>query len=91
MRLLTGYLNHFSIAYIELNRIGEGVHDKDFNFLKRHYMSHAADDIRQKGTTNHMSTPTGEGFQQDVTRHYGLTNGEDAKHQVMMPVPIENA
>lgn len=31
-----------------------------------------------------MSTRTGEGFQQDVTRHYGLTNGKDAERQVMM-------
>ncbi|KAF8176904.1 hypothetical protein K438DRAFT_1978943 [Mycena galopus ATCC 62051] len=60
-----------------------GVHDKDFNFLKQHYTSHAADDIRQKGTTNHMSTRTGEGFQQDVTRHYGRTNGKDAEHQMV--------
>ncbi|KAJ7146207.1 hypothetical protein C8R44DRAFT_897736 [Mycena epipterygia] len=76
LALLNTFVREYEIAC-------RGVHDKDFNFLKQHYTSHAADDIRQKGTTNHMSTRTGEGFQQDVTRHYGLTNGKDAEHQMV--------
>ncbi|KAJ6578565.1 hypothetical protein B0H19DRAFT_931247 [Mycena capillaripes] len=76
LALLNTFVREYEIAC-------RGVHNKDFDFLKQHYTSHAADDIRQKGTTNHMSTRTGEGFQQDVTRHYGLTNGKDAERQMV--------
>ncbi|KAJ7210005.1 hypothetical protein GGX14DRAFT_565809 [Mycena pura] len=58
--------------------------DKDFNFLKQHYTCHAPGDIREKGTTNHMSTRPGEGFQQEVNRHYDRTNGRDAEHQMVL-------
>ncbi|KAJ7248325.1 hypothetical protein C8J57DRAFT_1475494 [Mycena rebaudengoi] len=57
--------------------------EKDFNFLKQHYTSHAADDIRQKGTTNHMTTRIGEAFQQVVYQHYTRTNGRDAEQQMV--------
>ncbi|KAJ7202777.1 hypothetical protein GGX14DRAFT_570454 [Mycena pura] len=58
--------------------------DKDFNFLEQHYTYHAPGDIREKGTTNHMSTRPGEGFQQEVNRHYDRTNGRDAEHQMVL-------
>ncbi|KAF8125890.1 hypothetical protein K438DRAFT_2001829 [Mycena galopus ATCC 62051] len=38
-----------------------------------------------------MSTRTGEGFQQDVTRHHGLTNGKDAEHQMVRIDECEEA
>ncbi|KAJ7241737.1 hypothetical protein C8J57DRAFT_1726504 [Mycena rebaudengoi] len=57
--------------------------EKDFNFLKQHYTSHAADDIREKGTTNHMTTCIGESFQQVVARHYTRTNGREAEQQMV--------
>ncbi|KAJ7194520.1 hypothetical protein GGX14DRAFT_377927, partial [Mycena pura] len=62
----------------------QDIHDKDFNFLKQHYTGHASSDIRAKGTTNHMSTRIGEGFQQDVDRHYQKTNHRDAEHQMVL-------
>ncbi|KAJ6548779.1 hypothetical protein B0H19DRAFT_1299816 [Mycena capillaripes] len=76
LALLDAFVREYEIAC-------KGVENKDFNFLKQHYTCHAADDIREKGTTNHMSTRTGEGFQQEVARHYGLTNGKHAEHQMV--------
>ncbi|KAJ7213901.1 hypothetical protein GGX14DRAFT_563480 [Mycena pura] len=64
---------------------------KDFNFLKQHYTQHAAKDIREKGTTNHMSTRPGEGFQQEVNRAYQRTNGRDAEQQMVVVDANEEA
>ncbi|KAJ7709357.1 hypothetical protein B0H14DRAFT_2415016, partial [Mycena olivaceomarginata] len=58
--------------------------DKNFNFLKQHYTCHAGSDIREKGATKNMSTRPGEGFQQEVTRHYNRTNGRDAERQMVV-------
>ncbi|KAJ7272206.1 hypothetical protein C8J57DRAFT_1318109, partial [Mycena rebaudengoi] len=60
------------------------IKDKDFDFLKQHYTVHSLQDIREKGTTNHMSTRTGEGFQQEVARHYKRTSGVNAEHQMVL-------
>ncbi|KAJ7221434.1 hypothetical protein GGX14DRAFT_388602 [Mycena pura] len=64
---------------------------KDFKFLKQHYTQHAAKDIREKGTTNHMSTRPGEGFQQEVNRAYQRTNGRDAERQMVVVDANEEA
>ncbi|KAJ7314391.1 hypothetical protein DFH08DRAFT_716790 [Mycena albidolilacea] len=60
-----------------------GVKDKDFNFLKQHITCHAPDDIRQKGTSNHATTRTDEGFQQEVARHYARTNRVNPESQMV--------
>ena len=62
----------------------QGVEGKDFNFLKQHITCHAPDDIRQKGTSNHVTTRTGEGFQQEVARHYAHTNRVNPESQVII-------
>ncbi|KAJ7760324.1 hypothetical protein B0H14DRAFT_3511124 [Mycena olivaceomarginata] len=61
-----------------------GVEGKNFDFLKQHYTQHASGDIREKGATHNMTTRTGEGFQQDVTRHFNRTNGRDAEKQMVV-------
>ncbi|KAJ7791390.1 hypothetical protein B0H14DRAFT_2395645, partial [Mycena olivaceomarginata] len=73
------FVRHYEIAC----RIQQDL-DKNFNFLKQHYTCHASSDIREKGATKHMSTRTGEGFQQEVTRHYNRTNGRDAERQMVV-------
>ncbi|KAJ7278287.1 hypothetical protein C8J57DRAFT_1713178 [Mycena rebaudengoi] len=75
LTLMESFIRDYEIACRDL--------EKDFNFLKQHYTSHAADDIREKGTTNHMTTRIGESFQQVVARHYTRTNGREAEQQMV--------
>jgi len=55
---------------------------KNFDFFKQHYVSHVVSDIRQKGTTDNMSTRPGEGFNQEAAEAYAQTNGKQAESQV---------
>ncbi|KAJ7603425.1 hypothetical protein B0H17DRAFT_1189832 [Mycena rosella] len=57
-------------------------HDKSLNFLKQHFLSHAIENFRGKGTSRNMNTRVGEGFQQEVTAQYKKTNGKNAEHQM---------
>ncbi|KAJ7472475.1 hypothetical protein FB451DRAFT_1469161 [Mycena latifolia] len=57
-------------------------HDKSLNFLKQHFLSHAAQNFRAKGTSRNMNTRVGEGFQQEVAAQYKKTNGKNAEHQI---------
>jgi hypothetical protein len=41
-----------------------------YQILKQYYTCHASSNIREKGPTKHMSTQTGEGFQQEVSDHF---------------------
>ncbi|KAJ7289746.1 hypothetical protein C8J57DRAFT_1706452 [Mycena rebaudengoi] len=75
LTLMESFIRDYEIACRDL--------EKDFNFLKQHYTSHAADDIREKGTTNHMTTRIGQSFQQVVARHYTGTNGREAEQQMV--------
>ncbi|KAF7325465.1 hypothetical protein MKEN_00395100 [Mycena kentingensis (nom. inval.)] len=77
LALMKQYIKAYDLACREID-------DKDFNFLKHHYTLHAPDDIRQKGTSNHMTTRTGEGFQQEVSRHYKHTSGVNAEQQMVL-------
>ncbi|KAJ6601689.1 hypothetical protein DFH09DRAFT_1480656, partial [Mycena vulgaris] len=56
--------------------------DKDFNFLKQHFLTHARRAFISKGTSRNMNTRVGEGFQQEVSKMYDKTNGKNAEHQV---------
>lgn len=55
---------------------------KNFAFFKQHYVSHVISDIRQKGTTDNLSTRPGEGFQQEAAEAYAQTNKKKAEKQV---------
>ncbi|KAJ7689710.1 hypothetical protein B0H17DRAFT_1202163 [Mycena rosella] len=50
--------------------------DKDFNFLKQHFLTHARRAFISKGTSRNMNTRVGEGFQQEVSKMYDKTNGK---------------
>ncbi|KAJ7111336.1 hypothetical protein C8R44DRAFT_633102 [Mycena epipterygia] len=41
-------------------------HDKDFDFLKQHFLSHSINNFRAKGTSRNMNTRVGEGFHQEA-------------------------
>ncbi|KAJ7161962.1 hypothetical protein C8R43DRAFT_1123671 [Mycena crocata] len=56
--------------------------DKDFNFLKQHYLKHARRSFVSQGTSRNMNTRIGEGFQQEVTKMYEKTNGKNAEHLI---------
>ncbi|KAJ7214159.1 hypothetical protein C8J57DRAFT_1483312 [Mycena rebaudengoi] len=75
LTLMESFIRDYEIACRDL--------EKDFNFLKQYYTSHAADDIREKGTTNHTTTRIGESFQQVVARHYTRTNGREVEQQMV--------
>ena len=66
----------------------EQEYGKNFDFLKQHALSHVIQDIREKGTTDGLSTWTGEGFQQESAQAYGQTNGKNAEHQVGAVPPL---
>ncbi|KAK6974253.1 hypothetical protein R3P38DRAFT_2812168 [Favolaschia claudopus] len=55
---------------------------KSFDLLKQHFLSHAAENIQQKGTSRNMNTRVGKGFQQEVSALYCKTNGKNAEHQI---------
>ncbi|KAJ7777849.1 hypothetical protein DFH07DRAFT_730860 [Mycena maculata] len=57
-------------------------HDKSFDFLKQHFLSHAMKNFEGKGTSCNMNTRVGEGFQQEVAAQYKKTNGKNAEHQI---------
>ncbi|KAJ6459080.1 hypothetical protein C8R45DRAFT_766722, partial [Mycena sanguinolenta] len=61
---------------------GQTFHDKDFNFLKQHSLSHAIDDFKSKGISCNMNTHVGKGFQQEVEKMYHKTNGTHVEHQI---------
>ncbi|KAJ7083821.1 hypothetical protein C8R43DRAFT_1115465 [Mycena crocata] len=56
--------------------------DKDFNFLKQHYLKHARRSFMSQGTSRNMNTRIGEGFQQEVAKMYEKTNGKNAQHLI---------
>ncbi|KAJ7731024.1 hypothetical protein B0H16DRAFT_1733441 [Mycena metata] len=55
---------------------------KNFNLLKQHFLQHACRAFVSKGTSRNMTTRVGEGFQQEVAKMYGKTNGKNAGHQI---------
>ncbi|KAJ7343738.1 hypothetical protein DFH08DRAFT_214470 [Mycena albidolilacea] len=57
-------------------------HGKSLNFLKQHFLSHAIQNFKSKGTSRNMNTRVGEGFQQEVSEMYEKTNGKNAEHQI---------
>ncbi|KAJ7745564.1 hypothetical protein DFH07DRAFT_748846 [Mycena maculata] len=57
---------------------------KSLDFLKQHFLSHAIQNFRGKGTSRNMNTRVGEGFQQEVAAQYKKTNGKNAEHQISM-------
>ncbi|KAG6847873.1 hypothetical protein H0H93_005308 [Arthromyces matolae] len=57
-------------------------HDKNFAFPKNHATGHVGDEILNKGTTDNMTTRTGEGFQQEAAEAYAQTNKKQAEHQM---------
>jgi hypothetical protein len=61
-------------------------HKKSLNFLKQHFLSHAINCFKDKGTSRNQNTRVGEGFQQEVAAQYQKTNGKDAEHQVLNPI-----
>jgi hypothetical protein len=68
-------------ANISEQRVSEK-HDKSLDFLKQHFLSHAAQNFVNKGTSRNQNTRIGEGFQQEVSAMYKITNGKNAEHQV---------
>ncbi|KAK6977138.1 hypothetical protein R3P38DRAFT_2582243 [Favolaschia claudopus] len=57
-------------------------HGKSFNYLKHHFLSHAKQNFEGKGTSRNQNTRVGEGFQQEASGVYKITNGKNAEHQV---------
>ncbi|KAJ7092345.1 hypothetical protein B0H15DRAFT_905706 [Mycena belliarum] len=67
--------------------------DKDFNFLKQHFLKHARRAFTSKGTSRNMNTRVGEGFQQEVAKMYDKTNGKkcrasDEKEEAMARIQM---
>lgn len=55
---------------------------KNFDFLKQHLVTHAIQDIEQKGTLDNYDTRVGEGFHQEVQEAYAQTNCKNTEPQV---------
>ncbi|KAK6988973.1 hypothetical protein R3P38DRAFT_3331734 [Favolaschia claudopus] len=78
-------LDHLRTLILEYNNLCNDISKdlgKSFDFLKQHFLSHAAENIQQKGTSRNMNTRVGEGFQQEVSALYCKTNGKNAEHQI---------
>lgn len=58
------------------------LYGKDFNFPKQHATSYIYYDITHKGATSNYTTRTGEGYQQESTENYYLTNFKNVEGQV---------
>ncbi|KAJ7142272.1 hypothetical protein C8R44DRAFT_865629 [Mycena epipterygia] len=84
MDLLRKYISEYEKICKDISQ----THDKSFNFLKQHFLSHAIDCFKDKGTSWNQNTRVGEGFQQEISVQYEKTNGKDAEHQ--MSVMDEN-
>ncbi|KAG1844256.1 hypothetical protein C8R48DRAFT_780313 [Suillus tomentosus] len=57
-------------------------HGKNFDFLKQHLVTHAIQDIEQKGTLDNYDTRVGEGFHQEVQEAYAQTNCKNTEPQM---------
>ncbi|KAJ7480474.1 hypothetical protein B0H11DRAFT_1724784 [Mycena galericulata] len=75
-------LRKFIAEYERICKDVSETHSKSFNFLKQHFLSHAIDCFKDKGTSRNQNTRVGEGFQQEVAAQYEKTNGKDAEHQM---------
>ncbi|KAJ7780305.1 hypothetical protein DFH07DRAFT_683355, partial [Mycena maculata] len=52
------------------------------DILKQHFLSHAIENFKAKGTSRNMNTRVGEGFQQEISTQYKKTNGKNVEHQM---------
>ncbi|KAJ7270543.1 hypothetical protein C8J57DRAFT_1065718 [Mycena rebaudengoi] len=75
-------LGKFISDYEKICKDVSETHDKNFKFLKQHFLSHAIKCFKAKGTSRNQNTRVGEGFQQEVSAQYLKTNGKDAEHQM---------
>ncbi|KAJ7811933.1 hypothetical protein B0H13DRAFT_1666520 [Mycena leptocephala] len=82
MELLRKWINVYEKVCEALAQEVSEEHDKSLNFLKQHFLSHAINNFRSKGTSRNMNTRVGEGFQQEVAAQYKKTNGKNAEHQI---------
>ncbi|KAJ7214959.1 hypothetical protein GGX14DRAFT_359868, partial [Mycena pura] len=80
MRL--NYLLGFINEYEKICKAVSQTHEKSLNFLKQHFLGHAVENFKMKGTSRNMNTRVGEGFQQEVSAQYTKTNGRNAEHQI---------
>ncbi|KAJ7236320.1 hypothetical protein C8J57DRAFT_1088249 [Mycena rebaudengoi] len=69
-------------TFLDILKDVSETHDKNFKFLKQHFLSHAIKCFKAKGTSRNQNTRVGEGFQQEVSAQYLKTNGKDAEHQM---------
>ncbi|KZV62960.1 hypothetical protein PENSPDRAFT_590638 [Peniophora sp. CONT] len=64
------------------DRHPDGKIKKTFAFLKQHLLNHALNDIREAGALRNFSTRLGEGFHQELSELFRLTNKRDADEQI---------
>ncbi|KAJ7808967.1 hypothetical protein B0H14DRAFT_2380110 [Mycena olivaceomarginata] len=76
------YLGRLIAEYEKCCKRVSEKHDKSLDFLKQHFLSHAAQNFVNKGTSRNQNTRIGEGFQQEVSAMYKITNGKNAEHQM---------
>jgi hypothetical protein len=56
--------------------------EKQWNFLKVHFISHALDDICYAGSSINATTRVGEGTHQELAAFYSRSNRRNADFQV---------
>ncbi|KAK7001214.1 hypothetical protein R3P38DRAFT_3405317 [Favolaschia claudopus] len=78
------YLRELQIEYEACCEKISEKHGKSFNYLKHHFLSHAIENFMGKGTSRNQNTRVGEGFQQEVSEMYQITNGKNAEHQIAL-------
>ncbi|KAK7059317.1 hypothetical protein R3P38DRAFT_2495841, partial [Favolaschia claudopus] len=78
------YLRELLVEYEKCTEKQTEKHDKSFNYLKHHFLSHAIQNFEDKGTSRNQNTRVGEGFQQEVSAMYQITNGKNAEHQMAL-------
>ncbi|KAJ7215380.1 hypothetical protein GGX14DRAFT_608176 [Mycena pura] len=76
------HLHKFIAEYERICNDVSETHNKSLNFLKQHFLSHAINCFKDKGTSRNQNTRVGEGFQQEIAAQYKKTNGKDAEHQM---------
>ncbi|KAK6966920.1 hypothetical protein R3P38DRAFT_3143767 [Favolaschia claudopus] len=78
------YLRELQIEYEACCEKISEKHGKSFNYLKHHFLSHAIENFMGKGTSRNQNTRVGEGFQQEVSEMYQITNAKNAEHQIAL-------
>ncbi|KAK6974163.1 hypothetical protein R3P38DRAFT_2584544, partial [Favolaschia claudopus] len=84
------YLRELQLEYKACCEKISEKHGKSFNYLKHHFLSYAIENFMAKRTSRNQNTRVGEGFQQEVSEMYQITN-KNAEHQIALIEENEEA